>query len=90
MLSGRILVVAFEGWNDATEAASGAVKAIAEQIQAMTIDAVDPEDYYDFQFSRPMLELDEDGNRTLSWPGTELMQASKEQIAKIPALDDLY
>ena len=90
MLSGRILVVAFVGWNDATEAASGAVKAIAEQIQAMTIDAVDPEDYYDFQFSRPMLELDEDGNRTLSWPGTELMQASKEQIAKIPALDDLY
>ncbi len=90
MLSGRILLVAFEGWNDATEAASGALKAIAEQIGAQTLEAVDPEDYFDFQFSRPMLEFDADGQRVLTWPGCELMQASPEKIAEQPELDRLY
>lgn len=84
------MLVAFEGWNDATEAASGALKAIAEQIDAQTLEAVDPEDYFDFQFSRPMLELDGDGNRVLSWPGCELLQASPEKIAERPELDRLY
>lgn len=90
MLSGRILLVAFEGWNDATEAASAALRAIADQFSAQTLEAVDPEDYYDFQFSRPMVELDENGNRILSWPGTELLQASSDAIKDFPAAKDLY
>lgn len=90
MLQGRILLVAFEGWNDATEAASGALKAIADQLQVQTLEAVDPEDYFDFQFSRPVLEFDEQGNRVLSWPGCELLQASPELIAERPDLDRLY
>ena len=84
------MLVAFEGWNDATEAASGALKAIAEQIGAQTLEAVDPEDYFDFQFSRPMLEFDAEGNRVLTWPGCELLQASPEKIADQPDLDRLY
>jgi hypothetical protein len=90
MLTGRILLVAFEGWNDATEAATSALRAIADQFKAQTLEAVDPEDYYDFQFSRPMLELDEDGNRSLSWPGTELLQASAEGIEGNPGAENLY
>ena len=90
MLTGRILLVAFEGWNDATEAASGALRAIAEQTDAQTLEAVDPEDYYDFQFSRPVVELEDDGSRILIWPSTELLQASSENIKENPALDRLY
>lgn len=90
MLAGRILLVAFEGWNDATEAASGALRAISDQLKAQTLEAVDPEDYYDFQFSRPMLELDDDGNRTLSWPGTELLQASKAGIKANPGAENMF
>jgi hypothetical protein len=90
MLTGRILLVAFEGWNDATEAGSGALAAISEQIDAQTLEAVDPEDYYDFQFSRPMIDFDSEGNRVLSWPGCELMQASAEKIAQNPELERLY
>lgn len=90
MLTGRVLLVAFEGWNDATEGASGALKAIAEQLQMNTLDAVDPEDYYDFQFSRPMVELDPNGNRIISWPGCELLQSSSEQLTENPALQNLY
>jgi len=70
LLTGRILIVAFEGWNDATEAATGALKALSEQISASILEAVDPEDYYDFQFSRPVAEFDDEGNRILSWPAS--------------------
>ncbi|MEL0260689.1 MAG: PAC2 family protein [Aquiluna sp.] len=90
MLSGRILLVAFEGWNDATEGASGALKAIAEQFEMKTLEAVDPEDYYDFQFSRPMVEFDEEGNRVLSWPGTELLHPDASEIAANPNLENLF
>lgn len=90
MLAGRILLVAFEGWNDATEAASGALRSIAEQLSTQVLEAVDPEEYYDFQFSRPMLELDEDGTRVLSWPGTELLRASSEALQNFPAAKDLF
>jgi len=65
---GRLLVVAFEGWNDAGEAASGAVKLLREQLELVSIVQVDPEDYFDYQFNRPSVELDDDGNRVLRWP----------------------
>ena len=90
MLTGRILIVAFEGWNDATEAATGALKALSEQISASILEADDPEDYYDFQFSRPVAEFDDEGNRILSWPATELLQASSEAITVQPGLQDIY
>jgi hypothetical protein len=90
MLTGRILLVALQGWNDATEAASGSLNSIIEQTDAQTLEAVDPQDYYDFQLFRPMVELDDQGKRVLIWPSTELLQASKEKIAEDPALDRLY
>ena len=66
--SGRVLVVAFEGWNDAGEAASGAVRMLKEQLTVYPIAEVDPEDYFDYQFNRPTVSSDEDGNRQIIWP----------------------
>jgi len=90
LLTGRILIVAFEGWNDATEAATGALKAMSEQISGQVLGAVDPEDYYDFQFSRPVAEYDQNGQRFLSWPATELLQASAEKAKAQPRLQEVY
>jgi PAC2 family protein len=67
ILGGRILVVAFEGWNDAGEAASGAVKTLKEQLEVVQLAEVDPELYFDFQFNRPVV-TDDDGRRRLIWP----------------------
>lgn len=67
-LRGRLLVVAFEGWNDAGEAASGAVQLLREQVEARPIKVLDSEMYFDFQYNRPVVSQDEDGARTLSWP----------------------
>lgn len=69
---GRLLVVAFEGWNDAGEAASGAVRSLQSVLDVTAIADIDPEDYYDFQLNRPMIEADDDGRRRLRWPGVTL------------------
>ncbi len=69
---GRLLVVAFEGWNDAGEAASGAVRALKEVLDVEAIADIDPEDYYDFQLIRPHVEFDDEGRRRLRWPGVTL------------------
>jgi predicted ATP-grasp superfamily ATP-dependent carboligase len=66
---GRTLVVAFSGWNDAGDAASGAVTALRDMLEVEPIAAVDPEDYYDYQFNRPTIATDDDGSRTIEWPG---------------------
>ncbi|TQL48100.1 putative ATP-grasp superfamily ATP-dependent carboligase [Homoserinimonas aerilata] len=69
ILNGRLLVVAFEGWNDAGDAASGAVVALKELLDVYPIAEIDPEVYFDYQFNRPTATLDEEGNRLLVWPG---------------------
>lgn len=66
---GRLLVVAFEGWNDAGEAASGAVRALKDLLDLYPVAEVDPEDYFDYQFNRPSVASDDEGNRHLVWPG---------------------
>jgi hypothetical protein len=64
----RLLVVAFEGWNDAGEAASGAVRMLKDQLDVSTIACFDPEDFFDYQFTRPTIAAAEDGTRQIEWP----------------------
>jgi hypothetical protein len=70
--TGRILVVAFEGWNDAGEAASGVVQTLRDQLDVYALAEVDPEDYFDYQFNRPTVETDEDAVRRLVWPSVSI------------------
>ena len=69
---GSLLVVAFEGWNDAGEAASNAARAIRDQLELQPILELEPEDYFDYQFNRPTVSNDENGDRVLEWPGVTL------------------
>lgn len=68
-LAGRVLVVAFEGWNDAGEAATTAVTALRDSYDAIELYSVDPEKYFDYQFNRPVQSQDESGRTVLTWPG---------------------
>ncbi|CAN5209107.1 filament polymerization regulator ParJ [soil metagenome] len=74
--AGRLLVVAFEGWNDAGEAASGAVHTLKEQLDLAPITAVDPEDYFDYQFNRPAIVVDESGAKDIVWPAVTMFGPS--------------
>jgi len=69
---GSVLVVAFEGWNDAGEAASGAVRAVRDQLGLVPRLEIEPEDYFDYQFNRPTVSTDPAGRRVLEWPSVTL------------------
>ncbi|MCM2578261.1 PAC2 family protein [Streptomyces meridianus] len=66
-----VMVAAFEGWNDAGDAASAAVAHLDREWKGEVFAALDAEDYYDFQVNRPTVWLDE-GVRKVTWPTTRL------------------
>ena len=70
-----VVVVAFEGWNDAADAATGVIDHLLEAWSADPLDEIDPEDYYDFQVNRPTVGPDEQGRRVITWPTTRLFVA---------------
>jgi predicted ATP-grasp superfamily ATP-dependent carboligase len=74
-LSDPVMLAAFEGWNDAGEAASGAVAHLQRVWQAELVTELDPEDYHDFQVNRPVVSFAEDGRRRLTWPTTRIYRA---------------
>ncbi len=70
-----VVLAAFEGWNDAAEAASGALTHLHEVWDAQPLVAMDPEEYHDFQVTRPQVSLEPDGRRRITWPATRLSWA---------------
>lgn len=70
-----VVLAAFEGWNDAGEAASSALAHLAEVWQAEPVVALDPEPYHDFQVNRPVVALGDDGRRRITWPTTRISRA---------------
>lgn len=70
-----VLVAAFMGWNDAGDAASAAVDHLEQMWSATSVGQIDPEEYYDFQVNRPVVVLDDHGERALQWPTTRLSVA---------------
>ncbi|HEX7353666.1 MAG TPA: PAC2 family protein [Mycobacteriales bacterium] len=69
-----VVLAAFEGWNDAGDAASGALRHLAAAWDAETIAELDGEDYYDYQVNRPVVSM-VDGERRIDWPTTTLAVA---------------
>ena len=81
-LDDPVLVAAFEGWNDAGEAATGVVEHLEESWQAVPLGKIDPEDYYDFQVNRPHMSVDETGVRSLDWPTTRVSLARPAGVGR--------
>ncbi len=67
-LRSPILVAAFAGWNDAASAATTALDAIAGSLGAEPLAELDPEDFYDFQVTRPTIRMTEGQTREVDWP----------------------
>ena len=79
VLRSPVMVIAFSGWNDAGEAASGAASHLlgcwtdpAFDVVPELIAEVDPEEFYDFQVNRPTVYVDDSSIRNLTWPGTQV------------------
>jgi proteasome assembly chaperone (PAC2) family protein len=67
-----VLVAAFVGWNDAGDAATGAVEHLAQVWDAELSAELDPDPYYDFQVNRPTVSLEDGLTRRITWPTTRL------------------
>ena len=76
-----LMIAAFEGWNDAGEAASAVIEHLADLWGAEVVSALDPEDYYDFQVNRPRV-LIENGHRRISWRTTRVLVATDTPIGR--------
>ncbi len=74
-LESPVLIAAFEGWNDAADAASSVVDHLITVWGARVVAAIDPEDFYDFQMNRPVVSTDDAGMRKITWPSTQLSVA---------------
>jgi proteasome assembly chaperone (PAC2) family protein len=66
------MICAFTGWNDAADAASNAVRFIGQSLGATTFATIDPEEFYDFQNTRPRIRLIDGHTRTLEWPSVQI------------------
>jgi proteasome assembly chaperone (PAC2) family protein len=74
-LDDPVVLAAFEGWNDAADAATGALEHLERAWQARPLAALDPDDYYDFQVNRPTVSLVDGMTRRIEWPTTRLSVA---------------
>lgn len=79
LLRNPVMIMAFSGWNDAAEAASGAVEHLLsgwsdkrDDVLPELIAEVESEDFYDFQVNRPQVSIDESQIRSITWPVTQI------------------
>ena len=72
IFSGRVLIIALDGWTDAGMASTGAVSYIKEKLASELLLALDDQDYFDLLRQRPIIVLDEHGERDFIWPSIEL------------------
>lgn len=70
VLRDPIMLLAFEGWNDAGESATSAMKHLLEIWQHEVIAISESEEFYDFQVNRPLVKIDAHIVREIHWPTT--------------------
>ena len=86
-LRSPVMVIAFSGWNDAGEAATGAASHLLgswtdskTDVVPELIAEVDVEEFYDFQVNRPTVCIDESSIRSLTWPGTQVFGLRTQEL----------
>ncbi|HEY5886324.1 MAG TPA: PAC2 family protein [Acidimicrobiales bacterium] len=67
-LRSPMFVAAFEGWNDAGDAASTAIRHLRDVWELDLVAELDPEEFYSFTDTRPHVTFDDDGLRRIDWP----------------------
>ena len=72
VLQDPVALIAFEGWGDAGESASQAATEFLEKLDGEIFAIIDPDDHFDFQVRRPIVEIDSSGIRSITWPRNEI------------------
>jgi predicted ATP-grasp superfamily ATP-dependent carboligase len=85
-LRSPVLVTAFAGWNDAAQAATGSVLFLAERWSARRFANIDPEEFFDFTETRPIIRLGQDMQRELEWPSNTFYYHIDHSLSRDAAL----
>jgi len=82
-----LLLAAFEGWNDAGDAATTALRFLVDRWRAEPLATIEAEAFFDFTTHRPHVRLDDDGRRSIVWPRNRLLWASVPGLGDVILLD---
>jgi len=69
------LVMAFGGWIDAGQAATGALRHLVRDLSATRVARIDPEHFFMFTQERPEVRMKSDESREITWPRSEFFAA---------------
>ena len=72
LLQRPVMLIALEGWFDATKAATAALDWIMETRNCVTVATIDADPFFDFTQERPEVWIDEDDERHIRWPDNEI------------------
>ncbi len=81
-LRNPVLVATFSGWNDAATAASAALGAVADSLETELIAQIDSEEFFDFQATRPQIELSEGRLRGVAWPENLIVAGRSDEAER--------
>lgn len=76
------LVLAFEGWNDAGEAASHALRFLRGAVRCVPLGEIDCEEYLDFTVQRPVVRVEE-GRRVIQWPNMDFSYGAVDPTREV-------
>src|ERR687885_2486716 len=65
------MIVAFSGWPDAGEVASGSMRYLLRKLRARKFAAIEPEIFYTFTEVRPQTTIVAPYQREIRWPSNE-------------------
>jgi proteasome assembly chaperone (PAC2) family protein len=83
LLKQPVVVAAFEGWNDAGDAASTAARWLRDRLAPEPLATIDAEDFFDFTATRPQVTLADGVTRAIEWPTTDITWGSLAGIDAI-------
>ncbi len=72
-LRNPVVVAAFAGWNDAADAATTAIKFLIDRWKPVKFAEIEPEEFYDFTETRPMVHASKGVQRIISWPSNQFL-----------------
>jgi hypothetical protein len=78
MLRGPHALVAFGGWVDAGSGGTGGVRHLISNLHTRKLAEIDPEEFYSFTDTRPLVSIVGAGERAVHWPRGEFHGAVLE------------
>jgi len=72
--------MAFDGLFDAAESATDSLAWIRDRCETTELAEIDPESYFNFHSTRPMVRFDPDGKRVIEWPSTRAWACETDSV----------